>query len=671
MLSVMFRSEEKLNPFCFSLCDYSDVRRFYKLNPLIIYPALHSVKAGGMPKTAMALLRSTLCLFLALSSAPSAVGQIFVDKSATGQNNGSSWQDAYTDLQSALDDTLVTSEEIWIAKGIYLPSKRLDPIDSRSVVFHISLDGVRLYGGFSGFETERMQRDIKANRTVLSADIDTNDIVDEYGVTQSHDDIVGSNAYGIIYLDGTSGSAHPITERTVLDGITLTGSSADNALSRGGVLRCDGSGSQGQCGPILTNLTVVGSGGVGRSPMEFIATDGGTLNPIFKSISISGNFGRTAGAALFRVEGSTADIVMTDITVKDNIGSSGGGIYFSLGGFGPLTPGKFSIRDSYFEGNTGVYGGAVTAATANVSGSIDVADSLFVQNKATVGGAIYSERSSISFPVRISSSRFEANESTQDGGAVYSSWGGNIITNSFFYQNRTQLNEACGGAYATKGGRAPNFNPPKQPSLIVNSIFVENESDRGGAVCTISLRSVQDESIIINSSFQSNLAQFGGAIFNDGFDEGLILQKISNSLLWGNSATEAGPTIFNRIAEPTITHSLLEGAGGSGSLWDPSVGIDGGGNLDTDPLLKIGGHSVPVPTGASPLVDAGSLLAASPYLPIACNTQVDFNALNRVAGLEIDIGAIEHQVVVFSDRFQVPCDELPHFPGKNKANHAQ
>ncbi|MGE5248762.1 MAG: hypothetical protein ACM3QS_00985, partial [Bacteroidota bacterium] len=47
----------------------------------------------------------------------------YVDVDATGANNGSSWTDAYRDLQSILGvpPILIQCGEVWVAEGTYKP----------------------------------------------------------------------------------------------------------------------------------------------------------------------------------------------------------------------------------------------------------------------------------------------------------------------------------------------------------------------------------------------------------------------------------------------------------------------------------------------------------------------------------------------------------------------
>lgn len=89
----------------------------------------------------------------------------YVSATATGNNDGTSWEHAFTDLQSAL--ALSTAgDQVWVAQGTYKPTAGTD----RSVSFE-PVSGVQLYGGFSGTETAVSQRNWVLYPTVLSGDI--------------------------------------------------------------------------------------------------------------------------------------------------------------------------------------------------------------------------------------------------------------------------------------------------------------------------------------------------------------------------------------------------------------------------------------------------------------------------------------------------------------------
>jgi uncharacterized repeat protein (TIGR01451 family) len=91
---------------------------------------------------------------------------IYVDETATGYNNGTSWTDAYTDLQFALAratraDCEVGPYEILVAQGVYSPG------DWTKDVFVLP-QGASLYGGFMSGGSDWIDRNPDKYPTLLT-----------------------------------------------------------------------------------------------------------------------------------------------------------------------------------------------------------------------------------------------------------------------------------------------------------------------------------------------------------------------------------------------------------------------------------------------------------------------------------------------------------------------
>jgi hypothetical protein len=120
-----------------------------------------------------------------------------VKANSTGANDGSSWENAFISLQSALDKAK-PGDEVWVAQGVYKPG------NSRTDSFELK-DGVSVYGGFAGNEISLEQRDIEKNVTYLSGDIgkkrDNSD--NNYTVVKLSNDSTAT-LDGFIIQDGNS-----------------------------------------------------------------------------------------------------------------------------------------------------------------------------------------------------------------------------------------------------------------------------------------------------------------------------------------------------------------------------------------------------------------------------------------------------------------------------------
>ncbi len=125
--------------------------------------------------------------------------RLYVNKNATGRNDGSSWADAYTNLSYLQEVGCVRSNTIWVAGGTHYPTSGTD----RAISFELR-DNINWYGGFAGNESTLESRNWVANPTILSGNIgDTNTDAD--------------NSYHVLKLGGT---------KVLLDGFNIEGGNA-------------------------------------------------------------------------------------------------------------------------------------------------------------------------------------------------------------------------------------------------------------------------------------------------------------------------------------------------------------------------------------------------------------------------------------------------------------
>jgi hypothetical protein len=225
---------------------------------------------------------------------------IYVNAAATGSNNGSSWANAYTSLQSALA-AANAADEIWVAANTYKPTSTTD----RTISFAMK-NAVGVYGGFNGTETLRSQRNPAVNVTILSGDIGT--------VGASND-----NTYHVVLADAT------VTASGVLDGFTITGGQADggNPNERGAGMWINGGS------PTLAQNTFTGNFALSQGGGLRVTSGNPTiLNSKFISNTVAFNVDtvNNGGGGLFAGGGSTV-IAQSCVFRSNSISgtSTGGG----------------------------------------------------------------------------------------------------------------------------------------------------------------------------------------------------------------------------------------------------------------------------------------------------------------------------------------------------------
>jgi uncharacterized repeat protein (TIGR01451 family) len=317
----------------------------------------------------LALLLLPALLWLAMPQGASALPRIwYVDKDASGANNGTSWADAYTTLQAALDVANAnagTNYEIWVAEGTYYPDEGAGAIDnSRTEFFVITNNNVQIYGGFGGDETDRTQRDWRAHPTVLSGDID-------------QDGALTNNAYHVLYLDGVTDPN--ITAATVIDGFTVTGGNANGAdpHNNGGGLLCYGHDSGRACSPTLTNIAFIGNAAQSGGGGCFDGTNGQS-SPTLTNVTFRGNQASDTGGGIsvFCMAG-TCTPQLTNVLFAGNKSISGGG-----GGMYLYDADSATLTNVTFSGNSAANyrGGGLHFYYSSGTAALTIANSVFWSN---------------------------------------------------------------------------------------------------------------------------------------------------------------------------------------------------------------------------------------------------------------------------------------------------
>jgi hypothetical protein len=177
-----------------------------------------------------------ICLYCGLFASVNAQQRYYVNKTASGQQTGINWQDAFTELHNALQ-LAQNGDEIWVAQGLYLPDSGTT---HRNRYFELH-SGVKLLGGFAGTEITSSERDPELHNTVLSGNIgnpmDSTDnaftvlymalpnpdtyvsgFILEHGYAQSDTsfgNISPSRSGGALYILANKGEAYPVFDRCV------------------------------------------------------------------------------------------------------------------------------------------------------------------------------------------------------------------------------------------------------------------------------------------------------------------------------------------------------------------------------------------------------------------------------------------------------------------------
>ena len=543
----------------------------------------------------------------------------YVKSDASGSSNGSSWNNAYKDLQKAID-AVPAGSELWIAEGTYHPAAKSKP--------YLIKKSLRLYGGFTGKESKLEDRDWTTYYTRLSGDLAGDDI-------ESYTEHRSDNAYhvmeislsgGTVYLDGiyiTNGTGNPSGNSTNLygigGGILVSGDLEmshcyflyNTANYGGAILLLKGSIQMEDC-QLQYNHSAYAGGAVYKpnNSTTFSATNctfrynssddtGGAFSANLANISYLTNClfeeNKAARGGVIEVTFG-AKVTCTSSNFNSNLASYLGGVLFVNGSNSTLTAVKCD-----FEKNTqccnenGVGGGVGVVAyeallkfdrcnfkyntTENLGGCFLMVDadmaadrSDFTDNEAGSGGAIYLAREEINTSLYLTDCDLLRNKASFSGGGIYNQSGYLSAKGGFISSNSS---DEYGGGIASYG--------PYNKVILADIRFQQNKSTVVGGAIDLD----EDAACTIEDcSFEKNNSGQGGAIAstNDGMKSNYGV-TVRRSRFTQNTATEGGAAVSMFNHNLWMENCLVEEHDIRGSVYDGIIYLNDYDNYDDSTFL--------------------------------------------------------------------------------------
>ncbi len=260
-----------------------------------------------------------------------------------------------------------------------------------------------------------------------------------------------------------------------------------------------------------------------------------------------------------------------------------------------------------------------------------ITDGNSLQTSATSGGGGIRNNS---FFLTVANCTIQGNSAAKNGGGMINVYASPTIINCMFVDNSA----------AQEGGGIYNYNDSSP--TITNCIFHGNTAENGGGIYNASATAT-----ITNCTFHGNSAKTGGGLYNGKgtyADPDPAYIKVTNTIMWGNVATEEGPEIYN---DPNNTAQISYSNVSGGC---ESAGNDCGlGNISEEPRFVDVDTSNNVVdlnlTQGSPCIDTGSFdgYASSDSTDIDDDGDTteylksDIEGNPRILGNDIDMGAYE------------------------------
>ncbi|NLE58185.1 MAG: DUF1565 domain-containing protein, partial [Planctomycetes bacterium] len=305
----------------------------------------------------------------AVGTVPALAKTVYVSKTGNNTNNGLTWETAKLTVQEGLN-TAAADDQVWVAAGTYVENITLK-------------QGVALYGGFTGNETDLSQRDWLTNKSILDGNqagsvvtspsgATTTTRIDGFAIRNGSGTRVSSYRYG--------GGIYCSFSSPTIANNTITENTASGTSACGGGLYCSNSS------PVISNNTITANTASDSNGPSGSSGYGGGIYCVGASPTISNNTinGNIAGYGGGGIHCKSYTGVIAYNTVSSNIaGMNGGGIYCGANA-------AAMIANNRISSNSAVYGGGIYCYFSSPT----IANNTVTANSGSYGGGIYCHSSS-------------------------------------------------------------------------------------------------------------------------------------------------------------------------------------------------------------------------------------------------------------------------------------
>lgn len=309
----------------------------------------------------------------------------YVNASAIGANDGSSWADAFTNVTDALALTNL-NDAVWVAKGTYTLADKNTPIA-------VSTDEVDIIGGFAGTETTLAERDITAihttNATIFTGDINGDDIDGDFSSNKTDNaerlfEVTASDVtfdgiiFENIYDTSTSGGVEEngvifIPNSSSINNLKIKNSVFRSNYSNGYLLKMRTLNG----GLLIENTKFINNTIVNRGLVLLVSdSTNGYIFTRWANVLVADNDINVAALDIYREDwnnGSTLDVIINNSTFVNNDYNGTYGNSITASGNGSV---NLNVNNTIFWQNT-VNG---TAATRDISNGLVSTYDVFIRN---------------------------------------------------------------------------------------------------------------------------------------------------------------------------------------------------------------------------------------------------------------------------------------------------